>query len=180
MHQDDANGRSPKAVFAIALTARASDERQTRNDNPHVLHADLRSRQVASIQPKGNADAAQIDQVCARFGTHAASGQSGLETCALVTFRCKTDITCCTEKEVRADAGLTVSTSGAARLIHPTMRRWTAAMDITAHRFSSRQKKRPGQAAMEFGGYSGPAPISGAGQKTVRWRGPRWPSGCRW
>src|SRR5262249_3468212 len=31
-------------VFAIALTARASDERQTRNDNPHVLLADLRSR----------------------------------------------------------------------------------------------------------------------------------------
>src|SRR5262249_32169196 len=76
-----------------------------------------RARSQAS-SPKGNAEAAQIDQVCARFGTHAASGQSGLETCALVTFRCKTDITCCTEKEVRADAGLTVSTSGAARLIH--------------------------------------------------------------
>jgi hypothetical protein len=86
-------------VFAIALTAHASGERQTRNDIPNVLHADLRSRQVASIRPKGNADAV----------THAASGQSSLETCALVTFRCKTDTTCCAEMEVRADASLTVS-----------------------------------------------------------------------
>lgn len=98
-------------VFAIALTARASGERQTRNDVPPVLHADLRSRQVASIRPKGNADAV----------THAASGQSGLETCALVTFRCKTDITGCAEMEVRADASLSLVLIGAARLIHPAM-----------------------------------------------------------
>jgi len=92
----------------------------------HVLHADLRSRQVASIRPKGNADAV----------THAASGQSGLETCALVTFRCKTDITCCAEMEVRADASLTVSTNWC-RTANPSGdARWTRARPIRAAKTS--------------------------------------------
>src|SRR5262252_9076810 len=50
---------SRRHVFAIALAARTPGERQTRNDIPHVLDAVLRPRRVASIRPKGNADAAQ-------------------------------------------------------------------------------------------------------------------------
>src|SRR5262249_29294313 len=50
---------SRRRVFAIALAARTPGERQTRNDIPHVLDAVLRPRRVASIRPKGNADAAQ-------------------------------------------------------------------------------------------------------------------------
>jgi len=54
---------SRRHVFAIALAARTPGERQTRNDIPHVLDAVLRPRRVASIRPKGNADAAQQKSV---------------------------------------------------------------------------------------------------------------------
>ena len=57
------------------------------------------------------------NQVCARFGTRAAIGQSGLETCASVASRRETDIICCTEKKLRADADLIVRTNAVEQLI---------------------------------------------------------------
>src|SRR5262249_5680510 len=49
------------------------------------------------------------NQVCARFETRAAIGQSGLETCASAASRRETDISYSMEMEVRAHGRLIVS-----------------------------------------------------------------------